>query len=170
MAQTGVFRYLDQDDPDSHTLGSSAESIKPLRDSIHSALWVIKELANGKDLLAPFIAISERKWLSVTASADPFSLVFSLNRLSSLKLPTFSGNKDREDVVDWLISVTKALFSTSGIPLDKALELCLDCFPRHSPAALWVNRLKLAYPALTFDQLAHTIVHRFRSNTSINLL
>ena len=49
-------------DGDLITHNSVAEFSQPVGDSIHSAFRVLKDLASGKDLLAPYITLSERKW------------------------------------------------------------------------------------------------------------
>ena len=73
-------------------------------------------------------------------------------------------------MLEWIGKVTKVLFEAQGMPMNQAVTLCLDCFPMKSVAYIWVNKLLLAHPALTFNELMHAMVHRLLAPGRVDLL
>lgn len=131
-----------------------------------TAFKTVADLSSGKDILLPHFALQERGWVNpVFTDPDTTGQAYLL-RLASNPLKTFEGNRlVGEDVLDWIASVSSTLFDIVGMPASSALRHILVCFPRKSPARLWVLGLIAIIPDLTFDELMHVLVAEYYSET-----
>lgn len=131
-----------------------------------AAFRTIGDLGNGKDILTPHFALQERGWVNPAFTDTDTTGQAYLLRLASNPLTPFEGNRlVGEDVLDWIASVSTTLFDIVGMPASSAMRHILVCFPRKSPARLWVLGLIAIIPDLTFDELMHVLVAEYYSET-----